>query len=80
MRVEINLTQETADALQTKAEALNHSRKSYIEFLCIKEALVKKLKRKRLPAPNFLRSGKVAMEDNGLQIPEGGEIEAQNLI
>ena len=41
MRVEINLTQETADALQTKAEALNHSRKSYIEFLCIKEALVK---------------------------------------
>ena len=45
MRIEINLTQETADALQTKAEALNHSRKSYIEFLCIKEALAKKNKK-----------------------------------
>jgi len=47
MRIEINLTQETADALQTKAEALNHSRKSYIEFLCIKEALAKKIKKKK---------------------------------
>ena len=48
MRIEINLTQETADALQTKAEALNHSRKSYIEFLCIKEALAKKIKKKKI--------------------------------
>jgi len=47
MRIEINLTEEVAAALQTKAEALNHSRKSYIEFLCIKEALVKKNKKKK---------------------------------
>lgn len=46
MRIEINLTEEVASALQVKAEALNHSRKSYIEFLCIKEALVKKIKKK----------------------------------
>lgn len=50
MRIEINLTQETADALQTKAEALNHSRKSYIEFLCIKEAEQKIEKKKKVTA------------------------------
>ena len=66
MRIEINLTEEVTTALQMKAEALNHSRKSYIEFLCIQEALAKKkLKRKRLTTQNFLRSGKVAMEHNG---------------
>jgi hypothetical protein len=48
MRIEINLTEEVATALQTKAEALNHSRKSYIEFLCIKEALAKKIKKKKI--------------------------------
>lgn len=46
MRIEINLTEEVATALQTKAEALNHSRKSYIEFLCIKEA-GEKIKKKK---------------------------------
>lgn len=47
MRIEINLTEEVATALQVKAEALNHSRKSYIEFLCIKEAFAKKIKKKK---------------------------------
>lgn len=47
MRIEINLTEEVVTALQTKAEALNHSRKSYIEFLCIQEALAKKNKKKK---------------------------------
>ena len=47
MRIEINLTEEVASALQVKAEALNHSRKSYIEFLCIKEAGAKKIKKKK---------------------------------
>lgn len=47
MRIEINLTEEVANALQVKAEALNHSRKSYIEFLCIKEAGAKKIKKKK---------------------------------
>lgn len=47
MRIEINLTEEVASALQVKAEAMNHSRKSYIEFLCIKEAGAKKIKKKK---------------------------------
>lgn len=47
MRIEINLTEEVATALQMKAEAQNHSRKSYIEFLCIQEALAKKIKKKK---------------------------------
>lgn len=47
MRIEINLTEEVANALQLKAEAMNHSRKSYIEFLCIQEALAKKIKKKK---------------------------------
>lgn len=47
MRIEINLTEDVANALQVKAEALNHSRKSYIEFLCIKEAGAKKIKKKK---------------------------------
>ena len=42
LRIEINLTEEIANTLQKKAEALNHSRKSYIEFICIQEA--KKIK------------------------------------
>ena len=37
MRIEINLTEEVATALQMKAEAQNHSRKSYIEFLCMND-------------------------------------------
>lgn len=47
MRIEINLSEEVATALNEKAVALNHSRKSYIEFLCIKEALAKKIKKKK---------------------------------
>lgn len=47
MRIEINLTEEVANALQVKADAQNHSRKSYIEFLCIKEAGQKKIKKKK---------------------------------
>ena len=47
MRIEINLTEEVAKAIQVKAEAQNHSRKSYIELLCIKEALAKKIKKKK---------------------------------
>lgn len=37
MRIEINLTEEVAKAIQEKAEAQNHSRKSYIELLCIND-------------------------------------------
>ena len=37
MRVEINLTEEVAKAIQEKADAQNHSRKSYIEFLCMQD-------------------------------------------
>lgn len=48
MRIEINLTEEVASALQVKAVAQNHSRKSYIEFLCIKEAGAKKIKKKKI--------------------------------
>ena len=37
MRIEINLTENIANAIQKKAEAMNHSRKSYIEFLCMQD-------------------------------------------
>jgi len=37
MRIEINITEELAKAIQEKAEAQNHSRKSYIELLCIND-------------------------------------------
>ena len=46
MRVEINLTEEIAKAIQYKAEAQNHSRKSYIELLCIND-VKKSVKPKR---------------------------------
>lgn len=47
MRVEINLTEEVAKAIQEKAEAQNHSRKSYIELLCINDVKNKTVKPKR---------------------------------
>ena len=47
MRIEINLTEEVAKVIQKKAEAQNHSRKSYIEFLCINDAKKKSVKPKR---------------------------------
>jgi len=36
-RIEIHLTEKIANAIQKKAEAMNHSRKSYIEFLCMQD-------------------------------------------
>lgn len=48
MRIEINLSEKVASALQKKAATGNHSRKSYIEFLCIKEALAEKKKKKKI--------------------------------
>ena len=47
MRIEINLTAEVTKAIQEKAEAQNHSRKSYIELLCINDIKKKKVKPKR---------------------------------
>jgi hypothetical protein len=47
MRIEINLTEEVAKAIQAKAEAQNHSRKSYIELLCINDVKKKTVKTKR---------------------------------
>lgn len=38
MRIEINIPKEAAEALKKKAEELNHSRKSFIEYLLIEEA------------------------------------------
>jgi hypothetical protein len=38
MRIEINLSLGVSNALKKKAAAMNHSRKSYIELLCIKDA------------------------------------------
>jgi hypothetical protein len=38
MRIEIRLSDDVAAAIKNKAEAMNHSRKSYIELLCIKDA------------------------------------------
>lgn len=37
MRIEINLTEKVAKAIQKKADAINHSRKSYIEYLCMND-------------------------------------------
>jgi len=42
VRIEISLTEEVAKAIQEKAKEQNHSRKSYIEWLCIAD--VKKTK------------------------------------
>jgi len=36
MRIEINLKKKIATAIQKKADKDNRSRKSYIEYLCIK--------------------------------------------
>ena len=47
MRIEINITEELAKAIQEKAEAQNHSRKSYIELLCINDVKKKNVKTKR---------------------------------
>lgn len=45
MRIEINLNEETATAIQKKADKVNQSRKGYIEFLCMQDvAIVKKNK------------------------------------
>ena len=47
MRIEINLTEEVAKSIKQKAEAQNHSRKSYIELLCINDVKKKSVKPKR---------------------------------
>ena len=38
MRIEINLTEDVVNAIQKKADAVNQSRKGYIEFLCMQDA------------------------------------------
>ena len=38
MRIEINLKDEVAEAIQSKADAMNQSRKGYIELLCMQDA------------------------------------------
>lgn len=47
MRVEIKLTEEVAKAIQEKVESQNHSRKRYIELICINDAKKKIVKPKR---------------------------------
>ena len=47
IRIEIHLTEEVTKAIQEKAEAQNHSRKSYIELLCINDVKKKTVKPKR---------------------------------
>jgi len=47
MRIEINLTEEVAKAIQEKAKTQNHSRKSYIELLCINDVKKKTVKPKQ---------------------------------
>ena len=37
MRIEINLTEDIVNAIQKKADAINQSRKAYIEFLCMQD-------------------------------------------
>lgn len=37
MRIEINLNEEIAKAIQSKADAINQSRKGYIEYLCMQD-------------------------------------------
>ena len=44
VRIEIRLSDEVAAEIQKKAEADNRSRKSYIEWLCIKDVQTKKSK------------------------------------
>jgi hypothetical protein len=49
MRIEINLTTEVAAIMKEKAQKLNHSRKSYIELLCINDSVATKPIKKRKP-------------------------------
>ena len=37
MRIEIKLNEEIATAIQDKADAINQSRKRYIELLCMQD-------------------------------------------
>jgi len=46
-RIEISLTEEIAEAIQKKAEVMNHSRKSYIEFLCMQDVTQTVLKKQK---------------------------------
>ena len=39
MRIEINLPKEIAEKIKEKAVSLNHSRKSYIEYLCLRDVM-----------------------------------------
>lgn len=47
MRIEINITEDVANEIKKKAELVNHSRKSYIELLCINDAKKKPPVRKK---------------------------------
>lgn len=40
MRIEINLDDKTAKAIEKKATAEGRSRKNYVEQLCIKDTLI----------------------------------------
>jgi len=44
MRIEINLDEKTAKAIEKKAKADGRSRKNYIEQLCIKDVKDKQVK------------------------------------
>ena len=37
MRIEINLKEDVASSIQGKADAMNQSRKAYIEWLCMQD-------------------------------------------
>ncbi len=37
MRIEINLTEDIVNDIQKKADAINQSRKAYIELLCMQD-------------------------------------------
>ncbi len=51
MRIEINLPKEVVESVEKRAKTLNHSRKSYIEFLCMDDAE----KRRELQAKENLK-------------------------
>ena len=48
MRIEINLKKEVATAIRAKAIENNHSRKSYIELLCIRDVEAQTIKERKL--------------------------------
>ncbi len=52
MRIEINITEQVANEIKKKAEIVNHSRKSYIELLCINEAKKKSPVKKKQNGSN----------------------------